>query len=509
MPATRNNLLPRLMLLGAALMSWSIAANAQTVLRPSFSMVGFVEELSVASLTDPLSAGSMTVNGIKITLPANLLITMPGQYLTLNDLFKGKHPTAAGAATRPSGLGIKDPVASRPRLPIEASVLGNVVNGEYMAGVVRFAQLGLQVGTGVISDINYPQGAMLVQSGPPGATVTTKVIINDPKGDYGKPNAAKFASGANHPIDERFSADPDNAPIRAETGYPMCLPLTSGGDADCPAVNRPPAGDANRDRFTCGAVAAESTSPAFATCDPNKKIPFVIGDYITYSGMLTEEAPDQFFVAAHAVVAMAGFYTSPGESVVYITIEEVLMGTSGFQDAAIPQEATGRIKFVGFTTDPSRNVTLASVEYHPTTGVATENLIATVTPQRLGQIGRLRIEIRPPKTAVAKIPRDVVIRATAFTPIAAVKRAGVYTAPVAEYIYPENTLFGRPNRPTSVPLDFFCFLKNGVGPLNTLGRTALTPVIGPLGGAAFPGGDRPGPQPLGAPVLNIDAVCPP
>ena len=496
-----SKLLLRATLPVAALFATATTTHAQTLIdRPSFSIVGFVQELDVENLTEPLSKGSMTVNGIKIILPANLLITMPGQYLTVNDLFKGKHPKANAAATKPSGLALKDVGALKPRLPIEATVIGNVVDGEYRAGVVRVAQLGLQTSTGIIKEIVSAEGAMVIESGTGSNKVTTKVIINDPDGNYGKPNKDKFGGNIDHIIDERFAADPENAPIRAETGYPMCLPLFKGGnndDDECPGKNRLPETSRDRNRFTCGTTAAEPTSPAHGRCDPRKMVPLVKGDYITYSGMLTEAADGTFFVAAHAVVAMVGIYTSPGTDPAYVTIEEALMGTSGFQDPNIPQEATGRIKFVGFTTDPSRDVTLMSVEYDKQTGAEIEDVISTVTPQRLGQIGRLRIDIRPPRTAVAKVPRDARIKIIPFTKVSDVPRAGTFIAPINEYIYPENTLFGWPNRPTSIPFDFFCFLKDGAGPLNTLGRKSSDRKIGPLD--PFPESTKPNPAPTVCP----------
>jgi hypothetical protein len=479
-------------------------AHGQTVItNPGFTLVGFIENLQIQNTGNLLSGGTMTVNGIAVTLPANLLITMPGQYLTLHDIFQGKTPSRSVTTTSAvSGIALKDLPA--PRLPVEATIIGNVVGGNYVAGVVRLAQLGLHVGSGVIASIDYAQGALMVRSSATGPL--TKVILNDPGGVYGKTNAAKsfpLSPGGLHTMDERFSSDPDNPPFRAETGFPMCVPLGAAGDANCPNSNRL-SGLVPLSRFTCGPIPAEPTSPALVGCAPALKAPFMVGDYINYSGMLTEESPNNFYIAAHGIAAMLGIYTSPGAPEAWVTIEEVLIGTSGYQDLTIPQEETPRIKFVGFTTDPSMDVSLAYVDYNPVSGEPTERFVTTVTPQRLGQIGRLRAELRPPKTTVAQVPRDVLIRRVDSFPR---RETGmrVYTAPVAEYIYPENTLFGSPNRPVSVPFEYFCFLKNGTGPLDTLGREPPgQPVVGPL--SPFPAGSLPTtPSPAG----NINAVCPP
>ena len=92
-----------LIIRGLALLAFACAmplALAQTP-TSSFSLLGHLEELDVDDLGNPLSAGWLTVNGVRVRMPANLLITMPGQYLTLNDLFRGPHP-GAGATIKPA-----------------------------------------------------------------------------------------------------------------------------------------------------------------------------------------------------------------------------------------------------------------------------------------------------------------------------------------------------------------------------------------------------------------------
>ncbi len=69
-------------LVAAALAFVACNASAQTP-QPSFSLLGYIQELDVDDLNDPLSTGRVRVNGIDVVLPKNLLITMPGQYLTI------------------------------------------------------------------------------------------------------------------------------------------------------------------------------------------------------------------------------------------------------------------------------------------------------------------------------------------------------------------------------------------------------------------------------------------
>ncbi len=471
---------PWLALLGAlALLGLLASAPARAqVPTPSFSMLGYLQELALSNPADPLSAGSMRVNGITVVLPANLLIKMPGQYLTVNDLFRGPHPGVAPAlaAVQPrSGLALAD--VPRPAIAFEVQVIGNIVAGQYVAGWVNITQQDLNVGAGFIRAIDTAKGEMLVgpDTGPVPSAAMTRVRINDPAGRYGSANAAKTGGAA---MDERFASDPGNAPVAADTGYPMCLPR-SAADADCPAGNRAPA--PNTGRFTCGPISAEPTAPALPGCNPVKPAPLQVGDYINFSGMLTEDAPASgtFFVAAHAVHAMAGIYTSPGANPAYVFVEEALVGTLGEPYPGIDQEETSRFRLVGFTTDPSRRVEVFLVDVAGS--VETERRLTTLTPSPVAQIGRIRITL-PAKANFLPITRDVRIRIEGHTStkVAGGLDSGQYTAPVSEYIYPENTRFGRPRLPVSVPFENFCFLKNGGGLLGTLGRDGLPDAARPV-----------------------------
>jgi hypothetical protein len=463
--------------------------------KPSFSLLGYLQELDVDDLADPLSGGSMVVNGVKVILPKNLLIKMPGQYLTVNDLFRGKQPglvPTLAAAVKPSGLALKD--TPRPAIPFEIQVIGNIVDGQYRAGWANLTQQDLNEGVGFIRSIDYAKGEMLV--GPDSGLAVARVRINDQAGRYGLANSAKAGGNV---LDDRFTSDPGNAPVSAETGFPMCLPRVAppANDPLCPLKNRAPA--PNEGRFTCGPVAFEPTAPphwpvnAAERCDPKLPAPFLVGDYIMFNGMMTEDSPGSgtFFHSAHAVHAMAGIYTSPGMDPAYVTIEEALIGTLGEPYPGIDQEETSRFRMVGFVTDPSRRVEVFVLDVAGS--VETERRLTTLQPSAVGQVGRIRITL-PAKANFLPITRDVRIRFEGHTAVkvAGGLDSGQYSAPVSEYIYPENTRFGRPRLPVSVPFENFCFLKNGGGLLGTLGRDTLPDAsrlpIGPL--APFPSSGR-------------------
>lgn len=443
-------------------------AIAQTP-QPSFSLLGYIQQLDVDDLNDPLSKGRVRVNGIDVTLPKNLLITMPGQYLTLNDLFRGKQPAPATPAAKPSGLALGD--TPPPRVPFEIQLIGNIVAGEYIAGVAKIVQQDLNEGSGFIRAIDHAKGELLV--GPPTGTAVARVRLNDPLGRHGKTNTAKGAPA----MDERFALDPDNAAVVAMTGFPMCIPRDAAGDADCPSTNRHP----SERRFTCGPVSVEPTAPALTGCDAAKRAPLQIGDYVGYAGMLVEDTPGNFFTAAHALGANTGIYTSPGRDPSYVFVEETIVGVLGEIFPPIDQEETSRFHIVGFATDPSRTIDVFMVDVAPD-GAESERLMTRLQPQLVGQIGRFRATL-PSKANFLPATRDVRARLTvkgAPTVTGGTPTPFQYTIPVGEYIYPEVTRFGqKPSFPVPVPFENFCFLKNGSGPLTTLGRTS-GPTIGRL-----------------------------
>ena len=333
----------------AALALLAGGALAQTP-NPSFALVGHIERFGLDDASQPLGGGTLRLRGIDVTLPRNLLVTMPGQYLTLQDLFRGP---AGGAVQASSGLALEDPTP--PRLPFEAELQGNIVGGQYIAGVARISQGALHVGSGVIQAIDGARGELRV--GAPGGATGARVRLNDPKGIYGQANGdgAKAAL----PLDQRFSLDPDNSPVHARTGFPVCI-ARGAGDALCPAANRP--ADPAARRYTCGTVSAEPLAPALPGCDPSRPAPLRVGDHVAHVGMLVPDPAGGFVIVAHGLEAEVGVYTSPGAEPVYVFIEEALMGTLGQPFADVPQEETSRVRIVGFTTDPSRPVDISLID---------------------------------------------------------------------------------------------------------------------------------------------------
>lgn len=453
---------------------------------PGFSIVGHIDTLTRDAAGGLLGGGRVRVNGLEVTLPRNLLITMPGQTLTLKDIFD---LNPAGAASGQSGLALSDAV--KPRVPFEIALLGNVVDGQYIAGWAKLTQQELNVGAGFIQHIDHAQGVLWVGADriPIGTPPTlspgsVRVVINDPKGAYGLRNDRKL--GLPVQLDERFAADPDNSAIHAETGFPMCVPEPANTPAArCLDSNRPPPGDPAVNRFTCavpGGPQIDATSNApVRPCNPNRSIPLRVGDYITYTGNLLFDPANNPWVAAYAISASVGAYTVARTNPAYIFIEEVRFGVGGQPFDDVMQEETSIVKVVGFSTDPSRTVELSALHYRAGQSEPQPRRLMVIAPSRtLAQTGRFRSDQR----LAAFLPPTRDVRAEITGVVGTRNLNGIWTgkfeAPVSEYIAPEATRFGQtiPARAGSqfktfqvpVPFQNFCFLSKGGDPLNTRER---------------------------------------
>ena len=440
----------------AALALAAGSALAQTP-NPSFNLIGHIERFALTAPGDPLSAATMTVRGIPVTLPRSLLVTMPGQYMTAQDLFRG--PQGGSTVQNASGLALAD--APPPRVAFEAELQGNIVGGQYIAGVARISQGALHVGNGAIQAIDGAAGELRV--GAPGAAVGARVRLNDPKGIYGQANGA--GAKAALPLDQRFQLDPDNSPVHARTGFPVCIPRAAG-DARCPAGNRP-AAPADK-RFTCGAVRAEPLAPALAGCDARLPAPLRVGDHVAYVGMLQPDGAGGFIVAAHGLEAELGIYTSPGAEPVYLYIEEALMGTLGEIFPDLQQEETSRVRVVGFTTDPSRPVEVRLIDSGRNETGTTLTGPAGLPPSNGPQFGRFH-NTWPAKDNARAVRRDLQARVIGSpnAELANGLTSGLYVAPIGEYIGPEATRFGVPGHQPPMPFENFCFLAKGGGTSET------------------------------------------
>jgi hypothetical protein len=459
-----------------------------------FDITGAIESFTATNIADPYSGGIIKVNGLSITIPRNLVVTMPAAYLTVGQLFGG-NPS--------SGLALADSPA--PIAAYEASIAGNIVGSTYIAGLVGIAQQGLNGANGVIKSINHVTGEMCVGSSAGACNSTdARVYINDPSGRYGKPNGA-----SGKPVmDTRFAVDSDNPTIHSASGYPMCIPRQTPPLIDqlCPTGNRPvgintyvmsaaplivPAPFLGNPIPACGILGAN-------TCNPNKQAPMKVGDYIGYSGILQKTSLGTTYVAAYSIEVNVGIFTALGTTPYYIYMDAPLIGTG---PASCPgnAECQARLRTGIFMTDPSRTPALYAIDENQAGDRTTRALPSSVV--NTAQVGRFVFNIdkdarvmglpgnggvpREMIGMVAGVPDGTPVQYGDTAPAAKITANGLvfgqYVSPLGEYIFPEPNLSGE----NLTPYNFRClaFLANGWGQgggLPNIGRLnpfpeALTP----------------------------------
>jgi hypothetical protein len=225
-----------------------------------------------------------------------------------------------------------------------------------------------------------------------------------------------------------------------------------------------------------------------------------------------------YFISLHGLEAELGIYTSPGLDPAYVFVEEALQGTLGARwplDATtlIPQEATSIFKLIGFTSDPSRTISVEifddDANVNPLNRTLAPTRLATkIVPTNLAQLGRFKM-IWAAKEDARVVRRNVRVKLSdaivapfvpqlapgaasnelpaGLLPAGASLRGGYaygqYEAPISEYISPEITRFGVKGWPVPVNFEDFCFLKttNSIGTQEPTGAAGYVTVsAGPI-----------------------------
>jgi hypothetical protein len=313
----------------------SSAATAQ--IWTPFNIQGTIIQATVTTPTNKLSGGTITVEGHLITVPANTIVQFPNTALTWAEVFLLSPAPYRGTQTGLARLDTPPPLTT-----VQATIRGNRVGDESRAGLITI-QEAINNGQGTINFIDYTVGEMRVGGVLNDPLTGARVRLNDYTGRFGRRMLT---------VDSRFTVDENNPTVRAVTGYPMCLPR-SIPDALCPEGNRP--------RDVGGAFLHIFTMPSPVNGvfpDSKQQAPFEVGDYVTFSGMLINDAPNAFYISADSVIADLGIYTQPGVNPTYVAIDVAIIGVDRISPDldGLPQEVTLRTRYRGFTTDPTRRI---------------------------------------------------------------------------------------------------------------------------------------------------------
>lgn len=448
-----------------------------------FDVVGFIQDVTVSGARCPAITdrsqwgGTLTVNGLTITVPCNMTLQFPAATFTWADMLDpAKFKTSGNTGSLKLHSSGSGPGTNGTPFPsIEITVTGNIVAGEYIAGLILISQQSLNSSVGYITDIDYANGAMYIASSPKGGS-TAYIQINDP--------TARFSIGKSP--DSRFGVDDANPTIHASTGYPMCIPRVAppGDDPKCPQRNRPLASHCRNFReagyvlptgrelaapvagqiYCSSFVMPQANSAADPATGPNPyfQAPFETGDFITFSGTLMRSQGPQGtdLVSVHTIEANVGIFTQPGTMPSYISIGELLIGADApLTFNGVPQEPADRLVAEASTTDIISIVDFYLMDLDPKTGALSNRWITPVNMTGgVGAVGSTGSIISGGITTqfVGPQPGRVRVRANKATPGILLSPTRYVRAVLRSLCDPANingTALALGAAPNSTPLD--------------------------------------------------------
>jgi hypothetical protein len=270
---------------------------------------GTLTAIHVDNLGERNSTGSVIVGKEQVLVPSSVMVQMPGDLLTLQELFafaparcqgthesglvatdecrrparddSGRTPTWTLEADR-TPRSYLDPVPTDEVSPTIASIeASRDAGGTLVATAIALTRTDVSV-AGAVTFVNADEGYLRV-NGALGADEGGALLrINDPEARQSLQSGTGCGAQGNCSPDVRFKASTATMSVRFEAGYPACVP---GGLGD---------------------VCALSSRPVQGLIDGNVMLPIVVGDHITaQGGFETYDGVRVFW--AHALVV----HTSP------------------------------------------------------------------------------------------------------------------------------------------------------------------------------------------------------
>ncbi|NVN92168.1 MAG: cadherin-like domain-containing protein [Desulfuromonadales bacterium] len=370
--------IPLQLLAALMLLSTWVSTSLAVPVETATPITGEIEAITITTPGNTWSGGTMTVGGQIVILPANLLINLPNDYQSLQQLYANAPP--ACLATGETGLAKSDK-CNATATGAQVSILANrVASGNVIAGQVDIFK-ALESVSGDITYIDYTNGYFRLDGILNDPTTGVMVRVNDP------PVGPLPSAGGRHTVqqgpgcvagntvncspDTRFKIDPDNYTFAFITGYPACIPVTPGGvgDVNCPATNRP-------------APAANTllTNPVpIVAADSRRFAPLQLGDSVKADGAF-ETIGGVTFLSASSVRVFVDLTTrtlDPNTGLADLTQPDYLIiNEAGWDGAAYP---AGRVRGRFLTNSSLRGTEIDyfSIHYDPTTNSPHERPIYT------------------------------------------------------------------------------------------------------------------------------------
>ena len=339
---------------------------------------GEVQRITVNNPNDHWSGGTITVGGTLVTIPRNLLIDLPANRMTLQQLFVEAPASCVSAGQ--TGLAKGDSCNTTGSGGIVSISATRNNGGNVIAGDV-FIQKGIEAITGIISYIDYHDGYFRLNGTPGDAATGVMVRLNDPDGRHTVQQGLGCASGSNCSADPRFTLDADNYTNAFSTGYPLCIPSTEPRTTTVGLPAQP--GIAALPLGTIAQANLDGTGDALCPAtnriinggqpvnDSRLLAPILLGDSTTAEGNF-EFVNGVRFLSAHTTgVAVALSTKNQVGQPDYLTLDEVGMDAAGFQNERI------RTLIIGFSTLVP-DVVVYSLHYDPINNSPHEFPLATV-----------------------------------------------------------------------------------------------------------------------------------
>jgi len=312
---------------------------------------GEIERIAVKFPNDPWSPGEMVIGGQVVIIPRNLLIDLPANRLTLQQIF-AQAPAACLTAGE-SGLAKADTCNTSGAGGFATISANRVATGNVIAGDV-FIEKGRELVTGTVTYIDHTMGYFRLNGNLNSRTTGVMVRLNDPTSRH----TIQKGPGCGSPVfancspDPRFTLDPDNYTNVFATGYPVCIPSTvarpfpglpaAQGIAALPAGTAQALTDGTGD-LLCPGSNRQSVVNEVAN-DSRRFAPIKVGDHVKAEGNF-ETVNGVRFLSAHTTMVSKALMTKDlADQPDYFFLDEVEIDTVAYQN----QRA--RSLFIGFAS---------------------------------------------------------------------------------------------------------------------------------------------------------------
>ncbi|MBS1171293.1 MAG: hypothetical protein H6R12_123 [Proteobacteria bacterium] len=344
-------------------------------------ITGEIQSIRINDPNDHWSGGTMVVGGQNVTIPRNLLIDLPANRLTLQELFAQAPANCLSAGQ--TGLARADTCNASPVGAIANIHANRTGGGNIIAGDV-FIQKGIEAVMGTITYIDYSDGYFRVNGNVGDAATGVMVRLNDPDGRHTVQQGLGCAAGntVNCSPDPRFTLDGDNYTNVFSTGFPLCIPSTVARTVTT-ALPTTPSGITG---VAAGTVAQSSATgsgdvlcpdtnrgtPGQPVQDSRRFAPIQVGDNINAEGNFEKVDGVQFLSAHTTMVSRALTTKSDLSQPDYLFLDEVEIDLAGFQNQRI------RTLIIGFATLAPTDVNVWTIHYDPATNSPHEFPLASV-----------------------------------------------------------------------------------------------------------------------------------